>query len=83
MKDVAMALDCGVDDAWAKYGQAHKRPEYKLLQDVTHWTAEEVEREQKIKEREHVNPTHTLDNHFIQLLDVFEFRDFQGRGNVG
>ena len=32
MKDVAMALDCGVDDVWAKYGQAHRRPEYKLLQ---------------------------------------------------
>lgn len=53
MKDVAMARDCGVDDAWAKYGQAHKRPEYKLLQDVTHWTADEVEREQNIKERAH------------------------------
>src|SRR5262249_28698160 len=38
MKDVAMARDSGVEDVWAKYGQAHKRPEYKLLQDVTHWT---------------------------------------------
>ena len=37
-KDVAMALDCGVEDVWAAYGQAHKRPEYKLLQDVTHCT---------------------------------------------
>jgi phosphoglycolate phosphatase len=27
MKDVAMALDCGIDDAWAQYGLAHKRPE--------------------------------------------------------
>jgi FMN phosphatase YigB (HAD superfamily) len=57
-KDVAMAADCGVEDAWAEYGQAHKRPEYKLLQDVTHWTPEEVEREQEIKAREHVHPTH-------------------------
>nr|WP_291578161.1 HAD-IA family hydrolase [Bradyrhizobium sp.] len=45
MKDVAMAIDCGIEDVWAKYGQAHKRPEYKLLVDVTHWTAEEVARE--------------------------------------
>jgi hypothetical protein len=57
----------------AKYGQAHKRPEYRLLQDVTHWTADEVEREQKIKEREHVHPTHTLNETFSEILDFFEF----------
>lgn len=73
MKDVAMALDCGVDDVWAKYGQAHKRPEYKLLQDVTHWTPEEVKREQEIKEREHVHPTHTLETYFSEILDLFDF----------
>jgi hypothetical protein len=39
--------------------QAHKRPEYKLLQEVTHWTPEEVQKEQKIKERDHVNPTYS------------------------
>lgn len=76
MKDVAMALDCGVEDVWAKYGQAHKRPEYKLLQDVTHWTPEEVAREQKIREREHVHPTHTLEVSFSEILELFEFKDF-------
>jgi phosphoglycolate phosphatase-like HAD superfamily hydrolase len=77
MKDVAMALDCGVEDIYAKYGSAHKRPEYKLLQEVTHWTPEEVEREQKIKEREHVHQTHTLEQSFSELLDLFDFRDFR------
>ncbi|MER8570650.1 HAD family hydrolase [Mesorhizobium sp. M1338] len=77
MKDVAMALDGGIEDAWAKYGQAHKRPEYKLLQDVTHWTLEEVEREQKIKEREHVEPTHTLDSSFSEILPLFDFCEFK------
>ncbi len=71
-----MALDCEVEDVWAEYGQAHKRPEYKLLQDVTHWTPEEVKREQQIKAREHVHPTHTLANSFSQILDHFEFKDF-------
>jgi phosphoglycolate phosphatase len=75
-KDVAMAADCGVEDAWAQYGQAHRRPEYKLLQDVTHWTPEEVAREQKIKAREHVHPTHTLANSFSEILDYFNFKDF-------
>lgn len=76
MKDVAMAVDCGVDAVWAKYGQAHKRPEYKLLQEVTHWTAEEVEREQKIKEREHVDPNFTLEDNFSEILDLFDFGGF-------
>jgi len=71
-KDVAMAADCGVEDVWAKYGQAHKRPEYKLLQDVTHWTPEEVDHEQKIKARS----THTLVKSFSEILDHFSFGDF-------
>jgi FMN phosphatase YigB (HAD superfamily) len=79
MKDVAMAKDCGVEDVWAKYGQAHKRPDYKLLQDVTHWTAEEVAREMKIKEREQVSPTHTLERSFGEILDLFDFKDFHGK----
>lgn len=74
MKDVAMAIDCGVEDVWAKYGQAHKRPEYKLLQEVTHWTPEEVAREQKIKERLDVHPTHTLEKTFSEILELFDFR---------
>jgi phosphoglycolate phosphatase len=78
MKDIAMARDCGVEDVWAKYGQAHKRPEYKLLQEVTHWTAEEVEREQKIRAREQVHPTHTLETTFSEVLELFDFRDFHG-----
>jgi hypothetical protein len=73
-----MALDCGIEDVWAKYGQAHKRPEYRLLQQVTHWTIEEVEREQRIREREDVEPTHTLENTYSELLDMFNFTDFHG-----
>ena len=76
-KDVAMALDCQVADVWAEYGQAHKRPEYKLLQDVTHWTPQDVQKEQLIKAREHVHPTHTLKHSFSEILAIFEFGDFR------
>jgi FMN phosphatase YigB (HAD superfamily) len=51
MKDIGMAHHCGIEDVWAKYGVALRRPEYTLLRDVSHWTAEEVEREQKNGER--------------------------------
>jgi FMN phosphatase YigB (HAD superfamily) len=77
-KDVAMAQDAGVDDVWAKYGQAQSRAEYQLLRDVTHWSDADVEREQRIKERE-VNPTHTLANSFSELLRHFDFRDAHGQ----
>jgi phosphoglycolate phosphatase-like HAD superfamily hydrolase len=79
MKDVAMSLDCGVSDVWAKYGQAHKRPEYKLLQEVTHWTTEDVAREQKINERDDVKPTHVLGQSFSQILALFDFKDSHNR----
>ena len=65
-----------MDDVWAEYGQAHKRPEYKLLQDVTHRTPEEVEREENIKAREHIRPSHTLNSNFAEILKHFEFKDF-------
>ncbi len=76
MKDIAMALDAGIDDAWAEYGVAHKRPEYQLLRDVTHWTREAVERERTLNEREHVKPTVVLSKNFGDLLEKFDFCDY-------
>lgn len=75
-KDIAMALECGVDAAWAEYGQAHQRSEYQLLKDVTHWTPEEVAREAEIKARVHVHPTHVLSSSLSEILAHFDFRDF-------
>lgn len=72
-KDIAMAKDAGVDHAWAKYGTAQHRDEYKLLREVTHWTNEDVEREKRIKQRD-VEPDHVLKNQFDEILKVFEFR---------
>jgi hypothetical protein len=76
--DVAMAEDCGIDSAWAEYGQAHRREEYGLLVRVTHWSLEEVSREARIKAREHVHPTYTLQNSFAEILGYVDFRNFNG-----
>lgn len=78
MKDIAMANDCGIDSVWAKYGVAHRREEYRLLQDVTHWTSAEVEREQRISAREDVFPRYTLEEGFLGLLEIFDFKKFEG-----
>jgi FMN phosphatase YigB (HAD superfamily) len=75
MKDVFMAQGANIRDVWAKYGTAQSRPEYKLLRDVTHWSAEQVEQEKRLTEQ-HVRPTFTLDESFDQLLELFEFVSF-------
>jgi FMN phosphatase YigB (HAD superfamily) len=72
MKDVAMAQRAGVQDVFARYGMAQNRPEYELLRCVTHWTAEDVEREKHIRSAD-VTPTHILENGFDDLFKCFEF----------
>jgi phosphoglycolate phosphatase-like HAD superfamily hydrolase len=75
VKDVAMAMDAGVEHAWAKYGLAQGRPEYQLLREVTHWTDADVEREKRIGARD-VTPDLILDKSFGQIFDHFRFSDF-------
>lgn len=71
MKDIAMAQDAGVLDAWAQYGQAQHRKQYELLKKVTHWTPEQVMREAKINSGRYVNPTHTLKVGFSEVIQFF------------
>jgi phosphoglycolate phosphatase-like HAD superfamily hydrolase len=72
MKDIAMAQDVGVIDVWAKYGLV-QRPEYALLQRVSHWTDADVQREQKIKSRPHLTATVVLDYSFGEITQHFDF----------
>lgn len=74
MKDVAMAQDLGVANAWAEYGGAQHTEGYELLREVTHWTKEEVDREKQILARPKPHAL-ALKNTFSELLDHFEFGD--------
>jgi phosphoglycolate phosphatase-like HAD superfamily hydrolase len=76
IKDVLMAQEAGVTDVYAKYGTAHAREEYELLRSVTHWTADQVERERVASSRT-VRPTFTLERSFSEILALFEFRSFR------
>jgi phosphoglycolate phosphatase len=73
MKDIAMAQDVGVIDVWAKYGLVQDRAEYTLLQRVSHWTDEDVKREEAISKRPNVTPTVVLERSFGELTGHFEF----------
>jgi FMN phosphatase YigB (HAD superfamily) len=72
IKDVAMAKDAGVSDAWAKYGQSQTTAGYKLLREVTHWTDADVDRERQVSQRE-VKPSFELPIFFSDIFDVFQF----------
>jgi phosphoglycolate phosphatase-like HAD superfamily hydrolase len=77
VKDVMMAHDAGVIDAWAAYGYSPDRREYELLRRVTHWSKEDVEREITLSRRA-VRPTYVLERSFSELLDLFDFRPLAG-----
>jgi len=71
-KDVAMAQDANVANAYAKYGKAQHRKEYELLREVTHWSDTDVQREKLITERQ-VRPSIILASNFGQILRHFDF----------
>jgi FMN phosphatase YigB (HAD superfamily) len=67
MKDVAMAQAVGAIDVFAEYSVSHNREGYALLQRVSHWTIEDVEREKRINDRPPLQPTYKLSNGFGDL----------------
>jgi phosphoglycolate phosphatase len=73
MKDIAMAQSVGVPDVLAKYGIATNTGVYELLRAVTHWSAEDVEREKEIGKQGTVTPTYVLSHGFGELFDLFDF----------
>lgn len=75
IKDVSMAQQVGIMDVHAQYGQSHLKKEYDLLRQVTHWTAESVERE-RCTTRGDVMPKYTLRDSFGELLELFRCQPF-------
>jgi phosphoglycolate phosphatase len=70
IKDIAMAQDAGITDVFAEYGLSQHREEYKLLQQVSHWTEADVQRERATSPRD-VVPTHTI-KQFKEIARFFE-----------
>ncbi|KQY98640.1 hypothetical protein ASD19_07375 [Microbacterium sp. Root53] len=73
IKDVEMAQRVGARDVWAAYGVNHHDTRYELLQRVSHWTDEMVEREQDQRPGVQPTPTFVLHNSFEELLSIFQF----------
>lgn len=75
MKDISMANDAHVLSVWAKYGASPNPEEYKLLQKVSHWTDEDIERERQIKKRTDIKPDIVLHNNFGEILDYIAIQN--------
>lgn len=76
-KDVAMAREVGVFDVHAQYGEPQERPEYELLQRVSHWTEDDVQREAAITARGHdFVPSAVLKDCFAEIFIHCDFETF-------
>lgn len=84
-KDVAMARDVGVFDVHAQYGESQRRPEYGLLQRVSHWTEDDVQREREVTAKGHnFTPSAVLKDSFAEIFKYCEFSSFpDGKREVG
>lgn len=69
-RDMMMAVEAGVFAAWARYGRDYAPEDWQLLVEVTHWTEEDVLREESLRARaRNVEPDVVL-NRYDDLLDL-------------
>lgn len=72
-RDIMMAVNAGVYAIWAEYGAHHAAEDYTRLVRVTHWTAEDVAREERLKtDSKNIVPDAILRNNFREIVQVFK-----------
>lgn len=73
-RDILMAKTANVYAIWAKYGSTHSEEQYAALVRISHWTPEDVEREQRLKKQaEGIKPDYVLENSFEEILDALGY----------
>lgn len=76
-KDIAMAEQAGITSVMAAYGDALNFDSYRLLQDVSHWTDADIEREMVersvVTEQGLGKANFDLRHGFAEILDHFDF----------
>jgi phosphoglycolate phosphatase len=68
-KDITLARNAGVRDVFAAYGCLRDTPTYDLLRSVSHWTDEDIVRENALRASASTEATHTLSS-FRELLEL-------------
>ena len=70
-RDILMAKRSNVFSIWAAYGAEHDPKEYAELVRISHWTAEEVEREQQLMaQARDIRPDYIAVKSFSEVLEA-------------
>jgi phosphoglycolate phosphatase-like HAD superfamily hydrolase len=73
VRDISMARDAKVRSVWARYGTQYDRRHWSILVAITHWTEEDVAKEERLREMyREVQPDYIIDS-FSQLLEFIPF----------
>jgi len=73
-RDMSMAKSAGVRSAWAKYGTKYSRVHWETLVRVTHWTENDVKREQELGLKFSATEPDVVLESYSQLLEEFHFK---------
>jgi len=69
-KDMSMAKEINMKSAWASYGRDFPASSWKILVKITHWTDEDVSREEELKKAySDIKPDYVI-NCFSDLLKI-------------
>lgn len=68
-RDILMAKRASVFSIWAAYGARHDPMMYRHLVRISHWTSEEIAREQRLKEEaKNIEPDYIASRSFAEVL---------------
>ncbi|EKM31501.1 HAD hydrolase, IA, variant 1 family protein, partial [Vibrio harveyi] len=69
-KDISMAREIGMRSVWANYGRNFSPECWKILVQITHWTEQDVIREEELKRAyADISPDYTIAS-FSELIDL-------------
>jgi phosphoglycolate phosphatase len=70
-RDISMAKSAGVTAVWAHYGTVYDKAHWEILVKITHWTEDDVQREESLRRRfKDVEPDLVIER-FEQLSELF------------
>lgn len=73
-KDINMANNAGVNSIWAQYGTEYEKESWKILSRVSHWTPEDIAREDEMRKGcENIAPNYTIEQ-FNEILDIMKLK---------
>lgn len=74
-RDMLMAKRAGVFSIWAAYGAQHDPELYRKLVRISHWTADEVAREQRLQEEaKNIRPDYVARTSFAEVLTALDIK---------